>query len=65
MMLGNNLGVLGRVCEWKVCARRQEMGGPCEPRSLTFLRKYNEMGAGQLSVPPVQELSEHFIALVW
>ena len=39
------------------------MGGPCEPRSLIFLRKYNEMGAGQLSVPPVHELLEHFIAL--
>ena len=39
------------------------MGGPCEPRSLIFLWKYNEMGAGQLSVPPVHELLEHFIAL--
>ena len=41
------------------------MGGPCEPRSLIFLREYSEMGAGELSVPPVQELLEHFIALVW
>ena len=39
------------------------MGSPCEPRSLIFLRKYNEMGAGQLSVPPVHELLEHFMAL--
>ena len=39
------------------------MGGPCEPRSLIFLRKYNEMGAGQLSVPPVHEFLEHFMAL--
>ena len=39
------------------------MGGPCEPRSLIFLRKYNAMGAGQLSVPPVHELLQHSIAL--